>query len=68
MSFFVILKYPEVFSSIVEILRELQDVITLDISQQGFSIVTVDSAHVFLIELMLPACTAFNSFQWPVNS
>jgi len=39
------------------------DIISFDISAEGLNLITIDAAHVFLIEINLNARTAFSKFE-----
>ena len=72
------LAFPVMFAKLINILNDLVDIISFDISSEGFSLITIDgtsykqrlllicnsAAHVFLIEIVLHSRTAFSLFEW----
>jgi DNA polymerase III sliding clamp (beta) subunit (PCNA family) len=63
MTFQAALKKPQTFGRLVAILNELVDIVTMDITADGLSIVTFDSGHVFAVELFMSAKNAFVRYQ-----
>lgn len=71
--------FPVLFGKIVDILKDLVDIVSFDITTDGFSAITLDgtflkiatlltliillAAHVFLIELILRTRTAFTKYE-----
>jgi len=55
------------FGKIVKILKEMVDTVTFEVTADKFSAITLDVAHVFLIELVLYTRTAFTDYNVRTN-
>lgn len=64
MQFYAELTHPLSFAKLVKMLNALLDTVNIDINEEGLHILTLDTAQVFLLEVVLRADKAFRVFKW----